>query len=36
MNKIKNKFSLAGNKFKPEMYLIQPAFTCCACGNKNK
>ena len=32
MNKIINKFSLAGDKFMPEMYLIQPVFTYSACG----
>ena len=28
MNDIVNKFSLAGDKFMPEMYLRQPGFTC--------
>ena len=40
MNDIINKFSLAGNKFIPEMHLRQPAFTYSACGpfttNKEK
>ena len=27
MNEIVNKFSLAGNKFMPEMHLKQPGFT---------
>ena len=38
MNKIVNKFFLAGDKFKPEMHLIQPGFTYSACGafTKNK
>ena len=38
MNKIANKFLLAGNKFKPEVYLRQPRFACSACGpfTKNK
>ena len=27
MNKIVNKFLLAGDKFKPEMHLKQPGFT---------
>ena len=38
MNKIVNKFSLASNKFMPEMHLIQPGFTYSACGplTKNK
>ena len=37
MNKIVNKFLLAGDKFMPEMHLKQPGFTC-ACGlfTKNK
>ena len=38
MNKIVNKFSLASNKFMPEMHLIQPGFTYSVCGplTKNK
>ena len=33
MNKILNKFLLAGDKFMPEMYLKQPGFTYnSACG----
>ena len=38
MNEIVNKFSLAGDKFMPEMYLRQPGFTYSACGTftKNK
>ena len=32
MNKIINKFLLAGNKFIPEMHLRQPQFTYSACG----
>ena len=38
MNNTINKFSLAGDKFMPEMHLGQPAFTCSACGpfRKNK
>ena len=38
MNKIVNKFLLAGDKFMPEMHLRQPGFTCSACGpfTKNK
>ena len=38
MNEIVNKFSLAGDKFMPEMHLRQPGFTCTACGpfTKNK
>ena len=38
MNKIVNKFLLAGNKFIPEMHLKQPRFTYSACGQctKNK
>ena len=38
MNKIVNKFLLAGDKFKSEMYLRQPEFTYSACGKfaKNK
>ena len=38
MNKIVNKFILAGDKFIPEMHLKQPGFTQSACGpfTKNK
>ena len=38
MNETVNKFSLAGDKFMPEMYLRQPGFTYIACGpfTKNK
>ena len=38
MNKITNKFFLAGDKFMPEMHLRQSGFTCKACGplTKNK
>ena len=38
MNDIINKFSLAGDKFMPEMHLKQPQFTYSACGPfiKNK
>ena len=38
MNKIVNKFLLAGVKFMPEMHLRQPEFTYSACGpfTKNK
>ena len=32
MNKIINKFLLAGDKFMPEMYLRQPRFVYSACG----
>ena len=32
MNKIVNKFLLAGVKFMPEMHLKQPGFTYSACG----
>ena len=32
MNKIFNKFLLAGDKFMPEMHLRQPQFTYSACG----
>ena len=34
MNEIVNTFSLAGDKFMPEMYLRQPGFTYSACGPK--
>ena len=38
MNEIVNKFLLAGDKFMPEIHLMQPRFTYSACGrfNKNK
>ena len=38
MDKIVNKFLLAGDKFMPEMHLKQPGFTYSACGpfTKNK
>ena len=38
MNEIVNKFSLAGDKFMPEMYLKQPGFMYSACEpfTKNK
>ena len=38
MNEIVNKFLLAGDKFMPEIHLIQPGFTYSACGpwTKNK
>ena len=38
MNKIVNKFLLAGDKFMPKMHLKQPGFTYNACGpfTKNK
>ena len=38
MNKIVNKFLLAGDKFMPKIYLKQPGFTYSACGtfSKNK
>ena len=38
MDKIVNKFLLAGDKFVPEMNLKQPGFTYSACGpfTKNK
>ena len=38
MNEIVNKFLLAGDKFMPEMHLIQYVFTYSACGSftKNK
>ena len=32
MNKIINKFLLAGDKFMPAMHLRQPQFTYSACG----
>ena len=38
MNKIINKFLLAGDTFMPEIHLKQPGFTYSACGpcTKNK
>ena len=38
MNEIINKFLLVGDKFMPEMYLMQHGFTYSACGpfTKNK
>ena len=38
MNKIVNKFLLAGDTFMPEMHLKQPGFTYITCGSftKNK
>ena len=30
MNEIFNKFILAGDKFRPELHLKQPGFTCSA------
>ena len=36
MNKIANKFLLAGGKFMPEKHLGQPGFTCSACGSIHK
>ena len=38
MNKIINKFLLAGDKFMPEMHLRQPrfAYSACATFTKNK
>ena len=36
MNKIINKFLLAGDKFMPEMHLRQPQFTYSACGSFTK
>ena len=32
MNKIINKFLLAGDKFMPELHLKRPGFTYSACG----
>ena len=32
VNEIVNKFSLAGDRFMPEMHLKQPVFTYSACG----
>ena len=36
MNKIVNKYLLAGDKFMPEMHLRQPGFTYSACGPFSK
>ena len=38
MNELVNKFLSAGDKYMPEMYLRQPAFTYRTCGpfTKNK
>ena len=36
MNKIVKKFLLAGDKFMPELYLIQPGFTYSACRTFTK
>ena len=38
MNKVVDKFLKTGDKFMPEMHLIQPGFTYSACGpfTKNK
>ena len=38
MNKIENTFLLVGDKFMPEMHLIQPGFTYSGCApfTKNK
>ena len=36
MNKIINKFLLAGDKFMPELRLKQPGFTYIACGTFTK
>ena len=38
MNEIVNTFLVVGDKFMPEMHLIQPRFTYSACGpfKKNK
>ena len=33
MNKVVNKFLLAGDKFMPEMHLKQPGFTYSACDH---
>ena len=32
MNKINNKFLLIGDKYMPELHLIQSGFTYSACG----
>ena len=36
MNEIISNFLLAGDKFMPEMHLIQPGFTYSACGPSTK
>ena len=39
MNEIINKFLIAGDKFKPEIYLKHQGFRCSVCGpftKKNK
>ena len=36
MNEIVDKFLLAGDKFMPEMHLIQPGFTYSTCGPSTK
>ena len=38
MNEVVNNFLLVGDKFMPEMHLIQPGFTYSVCGpfTKNK
>ena len=36
MNEIVNKFSLAGNKFMPKMYLSETGFTFRACRSFTK
>ena len=36
MNKIINKFLLAGDKFMPELHFKQPGFTYSACGSFTK
>ena len=36
MNKIINKFLLAGDKFIPELHLKQPGFTYSTCGPLTK
>ena len=36
MNKVINKFLLAGDKFMPELHLKQPGFTYSACGPFSK
>ena len=36
MNEIVNKFSLAGDKYMPEIQLRQPWFTYSACGSFTK
>ena len=33
MNKVINKFLLAGDNFMPTLHLRQPVFTCNACGS---